>query len=209
MSLTIPAAHAPEQIETEHLILKKSVDDRDKADLCAHIKAGGRDEFVRWSGIVTPDSGADEFIESELRSFSLEHDDESFTKIAYTIFPKATGKMAGYVSLDLLEAGDVEFEAYVFEEDRKEGVGEEASRALIADYFDGTLVDDPLDSITTWSGSFNVASHQLITALGFEGPAIDEEDLELDDDDPVGALSKYTLTSAKFNGLSGTTECAL
>lgn len=67
---------------------------------------------------------------------------------------------------------------------------------LVSHIFDGTLADDPKDTVTTWCGDLNVPSYKLIREIGFEGPGLDEEGLEEDDDDPVGYLQKYKVSAA-------------
>lgn len=190
-----PGIHAPEEIETERLVLRRSADERDKAAIVAMIREGGLEAFGRWSGFIVGDI-SNPLVEEEFENFSLESNKGSSWLVSYTLFTKERDEIVGYVTIDetgdgagtmlVDEAGNrvgflalmglpldpvfAEAEWYVYSE--KEGLGydEEALRAVIGLYFSGGIVDGPDPAIVTLLDSRKLRALTVAERLGFRSP---------------------------------------
>ncbi len=205
---------APETIETENLVLTRSVDSRDKPMLTDRIMRGGPTEFTRWSGFVVPDMGAG-VVGEELDRFTFESDNDK--NVCYSIFPKCSGDMVGYVSLVAtvdefglasylgLPVGReyTEIEWFIFKEARGRGFAEEAVGTVLAGFFGGKLLEGSGCTVTAMVGSRDAENLEAASRLGFRDPLATGWPEPDDDDgdephDPIGVLRMLTLEGVEF-----------
>lgn len=175
-----PTVRAPGEISTGHLMLRRSVDGRDKPALESHVLGDGelgmfygRDTFSPAGfddGCECPD--ADDLI---LGRFSFEGDPER--TVSYTIFPSEGQWIIGFIRLvprlDVLGGADISF--YIFKEHRRRIYAEEAMGAVIDAYFSGNVAHPFGMSISTIVSNGDIWALDLAARLGFMGPGIDPE----------------------------------
>ena len=144
----------PDEIISEHLVLRKSVDERDLENYLMHIRQA--DEFYFQYGQPYSD---------ELYSAINFHYSEV---IYFTVFLKDTDIMVGYVGImPECEFAQGEIEGYIFKEYRRKHYAAEALRALIDWYLSLETESEEPRNIYSREVPENEPCIKLMQHLGF------------------------------------------
>lgn len=204
-----PVIRAPREILTEHLILRQSVDERDKQALESHVLGDG--EFELWAGSDTfslvgcnymdwwNDAEENDLKTKDLLLGEFSFEDDAGRSVSYTIFHLDGSWTIGFITLTLICSGaDLSF--YVFNEYRRRIYTLEAVRAVIDAYFSGALTHPIGTTVSTTILEGDFWTLRIAAKLGFTGPGINCEarDVLQSWEEEVGSVRYYAAAHEYF-----------
>ena len=187
--------HTPSTIKTGRLTLRLSNDDRDRDVFLDEIEE--TDGYIEWTGVI----GCDDYYQDRVDNFTFEDPDILY----YSIFTSRCPHMVGYVLITLERVPQLGY--FVFQDYRRKHICQEATRAVLQRFFNGTLTGRKEKLLKTWIAIKNRASRSLAEKLGFRltkrEPDYDYKygyanDSMEDVDDPIGYFEEYELSPFEF-----------